>query len=81
MFNEKIFSKNLDTLIKAKNWTAYKFAKELGIYQSTVSRWKSGERFPSMDIIWKIADLFGISMDQLVGREPLPDWVKKGKHD
>ena len=81
MFCKEIFCQNLKKLRKTHGWNAQTFAKEFGTGKSTVSRWESGERFPSMDTIWKIADLFGISIDQLVGREPLPDWVKKGKHD
>ena len=81
MFNQEIFCKNLKLLEEAKNWNSSQLAKEVHMTEATISRWKSGDRLPSIPALWKIADVFGISIDQLVGREPLPDWAKKGRHN
>ena len=54
--------------------------EKLGLSQSTVaskintshqniSRWESGKVLPSIDFCVKLADLYGISLDELVGRD------------
>ena len=55
MFCKEIFCQNLKKLRKTHGWNAQTFAKEFGTGKSTVSRWESGERFPSMDTIWTVS--------------------------
>ena len=69
MFEQDVFIGNLKSLRKQKGLSAAEFAEALGMSRSTISRWDSGERFPSIDVLWRIADFFDISLDELVGRE------------
>ena len=40
--------------------------KKLGVNQRTVSNWEVGVNDPSLDMVVKIADFFGISTDELL---------------
>ncbi len=51
-------------------------AKILNINRSTVSKWECGSTIPDQALLPKLADLYGVSTDYLLGRteinEPLP---------
>lgn len=57
-----------ETLLKERNVTAYRVAKETGIATATLSDWKNGRSKPKQDKLKKIADYFGVSLDYLVGK-------------
>ena len=45
------------------------FAKLIGVTKQCVSNWESDNVLPSIDMLVKMADIFGVSTDQLLGRE------------
>ena len=47
-------------------------AQKLGVTNQAVSKWESGLCCPDVTLLPKIADIFGITMDELFGREALP---------
>ena len=44
-------------------------AKKINTSHQNVSRWESGKILPSIDFCIKLADLYNISLDELVGRD------------
>lgn len=44
-------------------------AKRIGTSSQNVNRWERGEVVPSIDFFIKLADFYGISLDELVGRK------------
>lgn len=44
-------------------------AKALNTSHQNISRWESGEVLPNIDFCVKLADFYGITLDELVGRE------------
>ena len=44
-------------------------ANAIGITRGALSNYELGSREPSIDILWKLADYFEISIDELVGRK------------
>lgn len=44
-------------------------AKKTGIPQQTISAWENDTNIPSIEMCIKLADFYGISLDELVGRE------------
>ena len=54
---------------KVKNITQMELAKQTGIPQSTLSAWEQGTNIPNVADCIKLADFYGISLDELVGRE------------
>lgn len=53
-------------------------AEELEVSRQSVSKWETGQAVPELDKIIKLADLFGVSVDQLVreGEAPEPETPK-----
>ena len=43
-------------------------AKAVGVTQQCVSEWENGKTEPTLTCLWKIADLFDVSVDELIGR-------------
>lgn len=53
-------------LCSSKNTSASAVAKELGLSNSTTTKWKKGST-PSGTVLKKVADYFGVSVDSLLG--------------
>ncbi|MBQ7912360.1 MAG: helix-turn-helix transcriptional regulator [Clostridia bacterium] len=53
---------------KMRGITQVELAKETGIPQSTLSAWEKGINIPNIADCIKLADFYGISLDELVGR-------------
>lgn len=50
-------------------------ADKLGIAKSTVSMYENGNREPDLETLERIADLFNVDMDYLIGRKKNPvEW-------
>ena len=43
-------------------------AQKLGVTNQAVSKWESGQSCPDIALLPRIADVFGITMDELFGR-------------
>lgn len=72
MFKPTILSKNLESLLKKKEVTVYRLAKDTGLSKETVLnilRGRSGN--PTIKNLYVIADYFECSMDELVGRDTI----------
>ena len=48
-------------------------AEKLDVSRQSVSKWETGQSVPDLDKIIKIADLFGVSVDELVRDEVRPE--------
>ena len=58
-----------EQLLQIYNISAYKFCKDTGISQSTISTWKSKRNLISGELAKKIADYFSVSVDYLMTGE------------
>lgn len=54
-------------LMEEKGVTAYRVAKDTGITQATLSRWKTGKVSPSIETLQVLAEYFGVTLDYLMG--------------
>lgn len=52
-----------------QNLTQQQLATRLGVAKSVVSYYESGDRFPSYDVLIKIAHIFNVSTDYLLDIE------------
>lgn len=66
-----MFSLKLKSLREEAGYSQARLAAKLGVSQSTVGGWESGTREPSFKTLMGIADLFGVSVDYLLGRTDL----------
>ncbi len=60
-------------LCQERGVTAYQVAKEAGVDQATLTRWKAGTVKPRDSTLRKIADFFGVSLARLKGESPAPE--------
>ena len=44
-------------------------AKKIGTTHQNIGRWEQGEVLPNIDFCVRLADFYGISLDELVGRD------------
>lgn len=63
-----VFSTQLQQLRKEKGIKQETLAQYLGVSAQAVSKWENGS-YPEGDLLPKIADYFGVSIDYLYGRE------------
>ena len=49
--------------------TKLELSKRVGTSHQNISRWESGAVLPNIDFCVKLADFYGISLDELVGRD------------
>lgn len=50
------------------NLSQRQLAEKVGISQGNISRWEKGETVPNIEFCIRLADFYGISLDELVGR-------------
>lgn len=43
-------------------------AEKIGVTHAAISYWENGVNIPNVKDCWKLADVLGISIDELVGR-------------
>ena len=67
-------------LLREKGLRASDVSKATGIPPSTFTDWKTGRSKPKQDKLEKLAEFFEVSVDYLIGREPIEE-VKAGKAD
>ncbi len=60
-------------LRKEHGMTQEQLANALGISFQAVSKWENGISSPDLSTLPLLADLFSVSVDQLLGRQPLED--------
>lgn len=60
------FSKNLKVLRAAKGMTLKDVYEATGITDGTMNNYESGRGYPSLYNLVKLAELFGLSLDEIV---------------
>lgn len=64
----------------AKGISQLQAAKDLNLAPNVYGRYENGQREPSYIVLVALADYFGVSIDELLGRTP-PDAEEKYKDD
>lgn len=67
------YNENIRALRKAKGWTQQQLADEAGVSRQMVTRWENGWNVPSLPYAAKLADLFGVSVAELMTGEAPPE--------
>ena len=62
-------NENIKRLRIARGMNQVEFARLIGVTKQCVSNWENDNIVPSVDMLVKIADLFKISTDSLLGRD------------
>lgn len=69
----EVLAQNLFALRKKKNVSRETVARALEISAMTYQRYEKNLRDPTLPVLISLADYFGVTLDQLAGREPLPE--------
>jgi len=68
-FDIAVLRLNIEQLCKDRGISINAMAEGIGIRQSTISGIMVGRsKNPTIQVLWRIADFFGITIDALVGR-------------
>lgn len=63
-------ARNIARIRKEGKLTQEDLASFLGVTKASVSKWETGQSYPDIELLPRIATFFGISIDELVGYEP-----------
>ncbi len=63
-------------LRQSKNITQQRLAVDLGIDQTSISSYECGKYFPTVEVLVKIAEYFGVSTDYLLGLSEVKNSLK-----
>ena len=64
---------NIKEIRVRKNLTQLQVANALGVSSVVYSRYETGNRQPSVDALIRLSDLFGVTVDYLLGRQEVED--------
>lgn len=71
------FGKKIQKLRKQNKWTQEELAQKLYISRTAVSKWERGASYPNIDSLKDIANLFNITIDELLSTEEIINLAKK----
>ncbi len=74
-----VFYDKYANLCKEKGISPSKAAEEIGINKASVTNWKKRGYTPRAEILHRIADYFGVTVDYLLGKVDLPFLSKDDK--
>ena len=71
-----IFIERLKQLREAKNLTQLRLAMELNVSQETISGYEIGKAVPPAEMLVKLADSLGTSVDYILGRTDIKSTLR-----
>ena len=79
-----MFKDNLVQMRKILQMTQEDIAEKLGVTRQSVAKWEAGDSVPDLDKCKLLADIFGVSLDDLANYESEENYglgvPPKGKH-
>lgn len=72
-----IFTEKLNQLRREKGLSQEQLAEKLHVSRQAVSKWETGEAQPDMSKLLLMCDVFNVSMDELCGRQAVPNVEKQ----
>lgn len=78
MDNYAVFARRFTEAMEASDLTASDVARRTGISKSMISRYKNAQYMPQREALDKLAALFGVSADWLIGSSDIMTPVSQG---
>lgn len=69
------FPQKLKDLRQLRGWSQGQLALKIGVEANRVSKYERGVMLPTLELLVRIADAFGVSIDTLLRDEPLSSSV------
>ena len=76
-----MLSKRIHELRGALGWSQVELARALNVSKQTVSNWENDNIQPSIDMLLRLAGVFGVTTDYLLGLEDVPRLDVSGLSD
>lgn len=73
----KTLGARIGAMRREKGWTQLELADKMGVTDKAVSKWERDICWPDTASLPKLAALFGLTIDQLIGGALPDDWAKK----
>ncbi len=73
-----MLSAKIQELRLARGWSQITLAKKLQVSKQAVSNWENDNIQPSIEMLVRLADVFGVTTDYLLGRESRPRLDARG---
>lgn len=73
-------AQNLSELRKSRSLTQQELAEQIGYSDKSISKWELGKAIPSVDILLKFADFYGVTLNDLVAVDGVKNANRPG-HD
>src|SRR5690349_20216347 len=61
------FAERIKVLRKERGWTQSELARQVGIHEGNICRWEKGQNRPAGRTLEKVAEAFGLSVEELFG--------------
>lgn len=68
-FDKNVMADNLRGLRARKRMTQAEVAEAVGVSTSTIINYENGEGGMSYEVAWRLADLYGVPIGELGGRD------------
>ena len=68
MTNKLTIGQSMRKVRKAKKYTLVKLEAKSGISRQSIARWEKDRVYPNVMLLISIADVLGVTLDELVGR-------------
>ncbi len=81
MFDMQYVAKTISTLRKERNMTQMELADRLNISFQAVSNWERGQTMPDISKLSELADIFDVTIDELLGNGTNAKVVEKLIHE
>ncbi|MEH7612843.1 helix-turn-helix domain-containing protein, partial [Gottfriedia acidiceleris] len=69
MFDMKKVGRQIAQLRKVNKITQMKLADQLGVSFQAISNWERGETMPDISKLPELAEIFNVSIDEILGNE------------
>lgn len=69
----KVVGAYLAELRKENNMTQEQLGEKLGVTNKTISRWETGTYLPPVDILEKLSDMYGITINEIISGRKLTE--------
>lgn len=76
-----MLGQRIGQLRTAHGWNQVELAKRLGVAKQTISNWENENIQPSIDMLIRLAKLFGVTTDYLLGLDAIPRLSIEGLTD
>ncbi len=72
-------SRNLTALRKYQKMTQAELAEKMNYSDKAISKWENGETLPDIEVLTKLTELYGVSLDYLINEHDEQTEIKENK--